>query len=67
MGPDLLTDIRYALYTEQRKVAVAYHLLLDKKRREEQDTNPIALEEERKIREKVIGSPTIETSNYCSS
>ena len=36
VGPDLLTEIRYALHTEQRKVAVAYLLLLDKKRKEEQ-------------------------------
>ena len=41
LGPDLLTDTRFALHHEHRRVAVAYHLLLDRKRRTEQDMNPI--------------------------
>ena len=42
LGPDLLTDVRFAAQVEAKKVAVAYHLLRDKKRRLEQDHNPIS-------------------------
>ena len=40
MGPDLLTESKFATHTDARRLAVAYLLLLDKKRRTEQDFNP---------------------------
>jgi hypothetical protein len=43
LGPDLLTDSRFALHHDARRVAVAYQLLLDRRRRTEQDMNPIRL------------------------
>lgn len=43
IGPDLLTDVKHAANVDARKMAVAYHLLYDKKRKQEQDNNPISL------------------------
>eukprot|EP01006_Ploeotia_vitrea_P055583 TRINITY_DN68013_c7_g1_i1.p1 TRINITY_DN68013_c7_g1~~TRINITY_DN68013_c7_g1_i1.p1 ORF type:complete len:678 (+),score=340.85 TRINITY_DN68013_c7_g1_i1:41-2074(+) len=41
MGPKLLTSRRMAKYTEYRQMAVAYNLILDKKRKHHQDMRSI--------------------------